>query len=65
MNVEDVHFVTRAAVTAVDFLLDWLWWMRRREWMWKGEEDNVLRQSAVTGSVACLSLWRSLCHIVK
>jgi len=65
MNVEDVQFVTRAAVAAVDFLLDWLWRMRRREWMWKGEEDNVLRQSAVTGSVACLFLWRCLCHRVK
>jgi hypothetical protein len=35
-------------------------------WMWKGEEDDVLRQSAVTGSVACLSLWRRwLCHLVR
>jgi len=65
MDVEHVHFVTRGAVTAVDFLLDWLWWMRRREWMWKGEEDDVLRQSAVTGPAACLSLWRCLCHLVK
>lgn len=48
MNVEEVHFVTRATVTAVDFLLDWLRWIRRREWMWKGKEDDVLRQSAVT-----------------
>jgi hypothetical protein len=48
MNVEDVYFITRAAVTAVDFLLDSLWWMGRREWMWKGEEDDVLRQSTVT-----------------
>ena len=65
MNVEEVHLVTRAAVTTVDLLLSWLWWIRRREWMWKDEEDDVLRQSAVTGSVACLSLWRSLCHLVK
>jgi hypothetical protein len=28
MNVEEVHFVTCAAVTAVDFLPDLLWWMR-------------------------------------
>ncbi len=62
MNVEEVHFVTRAAIAAADFLLDWLWWMRRRERMWKGEEDDVLRQSAVAGSVACLSFWRCLCH---
>jgi hypothetical protein len=48
MDVEHVHLVTRAAVTAVDLLLVRLWWMRRREWMWKGEEDDVLRQSAVT-----------------
>lgn len=48
MNVEDVQFVTRVAITAVYFLLGWLWWMRRREWMWKGKEDDVLRQSAVT-----------------
>lgn len=65
MNVKDVHFVTRATVTAVDFLLDSLWWMRRREWMWKGEKDDVLHQSTVTGSVACLSLWRCLYHLVK
>jgi hypothetical protein len=65
MNVEEVHFVTRAAVTAVHFLLDSLWLMRQREWMWKGEEDDVLRQSAVTGSVACLPLWRCLRHFVK
>ncbi len=32
--------------------------------MWKGEEDDVSRQSAVAGSVACLSLWRWLCHYV-
>ena len=65
MDVEEVQFVTRGAVTAVDFLLESLWWMGRREWTWKGEEDNELRQSAVTGSVACLSLWRCLCHLVK
>jgi len=65
MNVEEVHFVARAAVTAVDFLLDSVWWMRRREWMWKGEEDDVLRQPAVTRSVACLSLWYCLCHLVR
>jgi hypothetical protein len=65
MNVEHVHFVTRATVTAVDFLLGLFWWMRRREWVWKGEEDDVLRKPAVTGSVACLSLWRCLCHLVK
>ena len=56
MNVEPVRFVTRGAVTAVDFLLVCLWWMRRREWMWKGEEDDELRQPAVTGTMACLSL---------
>lgn len=65
MNVKEVHFVTRAAVTAVYFLIDWLWRMGRREWMWKGEEDDVLRQSTVTGSMTCLSLWRCLCHLVK
>jgi hypothetical protein len=65
MNVEHVHLVTCATVTAVDLLLVRLRWMRRREWMWKGEEDDVLRQAAVTGSVACLSLWRCLCHLVK
>ena len=48
MKVEEVHFMTRAAVTAVDFLLELLWWIRRREWMWKDEEDDILRQSAVT-----------------
>ena len=65
MNVEEVQFVTRVAVTAVDFLIDGLWWMRRPEWMWKGEEGDVPRESAVTGSVACLSLWRCLCHLMK
>ena len=65
MKVEEVHFMTRAAVTAVDFLLGLLWWIRRREWMWKDEEDDILRQSAVTGSVACLSFWGCLCHLVK
>jgi hypothetical protein len=64
MNVEHVHFITGGTVTTINFLLDWLWWIRRREWMWKGEKDDILRQSAVTGSVACLSLWRCL-HIVK
>ncbi len=64
MDVEEVQFVTRAAVTAVDFLLVWSGWMRRREWMWKGEEDDVLRESAVAGAVACLSLWRCLGHPV-
>jgi hypothetical protein len=38
--VEDVQFVTRGAVTAVDLLLVWLWWIRRREWLWKCEEDD-------------------------
>jgi hypothetical protein len=33
--------------------------------MWKGEEDDVLRESAVTGSVACCSLWHCLCHLVE
>ena len=65
MNVEHAHFVARAAVAAVDFLLGWLWWIRRREWMWKCEEDDVLCQSTVTGSVACLSFWRCLCHLVE
>ena len=65
MKVEEVHFMTRAAVTAVNFLLELLWWIRRREWMWKDEEDDILRQSAVTEPVACLSLWRYLCHLVK
>ena len=65
MNVEKVQFITRGAVTTVNFLLVWLWWIRRREWMWKGEEDDVLRQSAVAGSVACLSLWCCLCHFVN
>jgi len=64
MNVEDVQFVTRAAVAAVDFLFDGLGWMRRREGVWEREEDDVLRPSAVAGSVACLSLGRCLGHLV-
>ena len=65
MNVEEVHFVTRGAVTAVDFLLDSSWWLRPREWMWKDEENDVLHQSAVTRSVACLSPWACFRHLVK
>ena len=66
MDVGDVQFVARCAVTAVDLLLSsWFWWMRRREWMWKGEEDDVLRESAVAGSVACLFLWCCVCHCVR
>ena len=62
----DVQLVTRGAVAAVDFLLpSWFWWTRRGEWMRQGEEDDVLRVSAVAGSVACLSLWRCICHRVN
>ena len=65
MNVEDVHFVTRNAVTAVDFLLDWLWWMRRREWMWKGEEDTCtvsIRSDKTRGTLVSLALSLPSCE---
>ena len=57
VDVKDAQFVTRGTVTLVDFLLERSWWMRRREWMRKGEEDVVLRDSTVTGSTTCLFLW--------
>ena len=69
VDVEDVELVARAAVAAVDFLLDWLRGVRGREGVGEGEEDDVLREAAVAGSGACLSLWswrwRCLCHLVK
>lgn len=65
MYMEQIQFEAHGTIAAVDLLLDGQWWVRQRERMWENEEDDELRPSTMTRSVACLSLRRRLCHPVK